>query len=142
RGERRWVHVARIGDDYRGLYRRGDPEAGPKYARHVADLIARAGAAKREIAAFIAETLPSVAGQIVFPQYYLSDAYRHIREAGGVCIADEVQVGFGRLGTHFWGFECQGVVPDIVVLGKPFGNGFPLAAVVTTPELADSCPTR
>src|SRR5262249_42583870 len=77
RGQRPWVHVAPIADDYRGLYRRGDPEAGPKYARHVADLIARAGAAKREIAAFIAETLPSVAGQIVFPQYYLSDAYRH-----------------------------------------------------------------
>jgi len=62
--------------------------------------------------------------------------YRHVRDAGGVCIADEVQVGFGRLGTHFWGFETQGVVPDIVVLGKPIGNGFPLAAVVTTEEIA------
>src|SRR5216683_2234735 len=62
----------------------------------------------------------------------------HVRGAGAVCIADEVQVGFGRLGKHFWGFESQGVVPDIVVLGKPIGNGFPLAAVVTTPEIANS----
>jgi len=59
-----------------------------------------------------------------------------VRAAGAVCVADEVQVGFGRLGTHFWGFETQGVVPDIVVLGKPIGNAFPLAAVVTTPEIA------
>ena len=90
------------------------------------------------LAAFIAETLPSVAGQIVLPRGYLAEAYRHVRAAGGVCIADEVQVGFGRLGTHFWGFETQDVVPDIVVLGKPIGNGFPLAAVVTTEAIAAS----
>jgi len=74
----------------------------------------------------------------VFPQNYLAEAYRHVRAAGAVCIADEVQVGFGRLGTHFWGFETQQVVPDIVVLGKPIGNGFPLAAVITTPAIAAS----
>ena len=61
-----------------------------------------------------------------------------MRQAGGVCIADEVQVGFGRVGTHYWGFETQDVVPDIVVLGKPMGNGHPLAGVVTTREIADS----
>jgi 4-aminobutyrate aminotransferase-like enzyme len=61
-----------------------------------------------------------------------------VRSAGGVCIADEVQVGFGRLGTHFWGFETQDVVPDIVVLGKPIGNAFPLAAVVTTRGIAQA----
>jgi 4-aminobutyrate aminotransferase-like enzyme len=80
--------------------------------------------------------MPSVAGQIVFPPGYLAEVYRHVRAGGGVCIADEVQVGFGRLGTHFWGFESQDVVPDIVVLGKPIGNSFPLAAVVTTPGIA------
>src|SRR6202035_3877048 len=138
RGQKPWVHVAPIADDYRGLYRRGDPDAGAKYARHIGELIDRARGAKRGIAAFIAETLPSVAGQVVFPQGYLTEAYQYIREAGGVCIADEVQVGFGRLGAHFWGFETQGVVPDIVVLGKPMGNGFPLAAVMTTPEIAAS----
>jgi 4-aminobutyrate aminotransferase-like enzyme len=92
----------------------------------------------RGVAAFIAETMPSVGGQIVFPPGYLAQVYRHVHAAGGVCIADEVQVGFGRLGTHFWGFETQGVVPDIVVLGKPIGNAFPLAAVITTTEIAAS----
>jgi hypothetical protein len=90
------------------------------------------------LAAFLAETLPSVAGQVVLPPGYLAEAYRHVRAAGGVCIADEVQTGFGRLGGHFWGFEAQGVVPDVVVLGKPIANGFPLGAVVTTREIAES----
>ena len=61
-----------------------------------------------------------------------------MRAAGGVCVADEVQIGFGRIGEHFWGFELDGVVPDIVTLGKPIGNGHPLGAVVTTPEIAAS----
>ncbi|MGA2814136.1 MAG: aminotransferase class III-fold pyridoxal phosphate-dependent enzyme, partial [Candidatus Acidiferrum sp.] len=81
---------------------------------------------------------PSVGGQIVFPAGYLAETYRLVRAAGAVCIADEVQVGFGRLGSHFWGFETQNVVPDVVVLGKPIGNGFPLAAVITTREIAGS----
>lgn len=133
-----WVHVAPIPDDYRGLHRRGDADAGKKYAQHVGQIIADARAAGRSIGAFIAETLPSVAGQIVFPQGYLEEAYCHVRAAGSVCIADEVQVGFGRLGTHFWGFATQHVIPDIVVFGKPIGNAFPLAAVVTTREIAAS----
>ena len=133
-----WVHVAPIADDYRGLYLRGEPDLGPRYARHVADILDRLRTQRRGVAAYIAETLPSVGGQIVFPPDYLAEVYRHVRAAGGICIADEVQVGFGRLGTHFWGFETQKVVPDIVVLGKPIGNGFPLAAVITTPEIAAS----
>jgi 4-aminobutyrate aminotransferase-like enzyme/Ser/Thr protein kinase RdoA (MazF antagonist) len=137
-GKKPWVHVAPIPDDYRGVYRRGDPDAGVKYARHVEEILERTHNEGREVAAFIAETLPSVAGQIVFPHRYLPEVYRLVRTAGGVCIADEVQVGFGRLGTKFWGFETQGVVPDIVVLGKPIGNAFPLAAVVTTEEIAAS----
>jgi 4-aminobutyrate aminotransferase-like enzyme/Ser/Thr protein kinase RdoA (MazF antagonist) len=137
-GHKPWVHVAPIADDYRGAHRRGDPEAGVKYAQCVRDMIEQLRRENREVAAFITETLPSVAGQIVFPPGYLAEAYKHVRAAGCVCIADEVQVGFGRLGTHFWGFETQGVVPDIVVLGKPTGNGFPLGAVVTSREIADS----
>jgi 4-aminobutyrate aminotransferase-like enzyme/Ser/Thr protein kinase RdoA (MazF antagonist) len=137
-GRTPWVHVAPIADDYRGPYRRDDPEAGTKYADHVGEILDRAKADGRTVAAFIAETLPSVAGQIVFPPNYLAEVYRRMRAAGAVCIADEVQVGFGRLGTHFWGFETQGVVPDIAVFGKPIGNAFPLAAVVTTPEIAAS----
>jgi 4-aminobutyrate aminotransferase-like enzyme/Ser/Thr protein kinase RdoA (MazF antagonist) len=137
-GRKSWVHVAPIPDDYRGPYRRGDAAAGTKYAQHVAEILQNAHAQSRGVAAYIAETLPSVAGQIVFPPGYLAEAYKHVRAAGGVCIADEVQVGFGRLGTHFWGFESQSVIPDIVVLGKPIGNAFPLAAVITTAEIAAS----
>jgi 4-aminobutyrate aminotransferase-like enzyme len=92
----------------------------------------------RHIAGFIAESILSCGGQIVLPDGYLTEAYKHVRNAGGVCIADEVQVGFGRVGSHFWAFETQGVVPDIVTMGKPMGNGHPIAAVVTTPEIAAS----
>lgn len=137
-GKKPWVHVAPLADDYRGLYRREDQQAGAKYARHVAEIFERTPKGGRGVAAYIAETLPSVGGQIVFPTGYLERVYKHVRAAGAVSIADEVQVGFGRLGTHFWGFETQGVVPDIVVLGKPMGNAFPLAAVVTTKEIATS----
>jgi 4-aminobutyrate aminotransferase-like enzyme len=138
RGRKRWVHVAPIADDYRGPYRRGDAQAGAKYAEHVGEILERVHGEGRGVAAYIAETLPSVGGQVVFPPNYLAEVYRRVRSAGAVCIADEVQVGFGRLGTHFWGFETQGVVPDIVVLGKPIGNAFPLAAVITTQEIAAS----
>jgi len=137
-GQKPWVHVAPIADDYRGLYRRGEFEIGKRYAAHIGEILEKAKRKGREVAAYIAETLPSVGGQIVFPPDYLAEVYKQVRAFGGVCIADEVQVGFGRLGTHFWGFETQGVVPDIVVFGKPIGNAFPLAAVVTTPEIAAS----
>ena len=132
------VHVAPMPDDYRGPFRREDPEAGLRYGRAVLDLVNRLRKSGRRPAAFMAESLPSVGGQIVPPPGYFEEAYRHVREAGGVCIADEVQTGFGRLGTHRWGFEAQAVVPDIVVLGKPIGNGFPLGAVITTAEIAKS----
>jgi 4-aminobutyrate aminotransferase-like enzyme/Ser/Thr protein kinase RdoA (MazF antagonist) len=136
RGRKPWVHVAPLPDGYRGRYRRTDPEAGHRYAAEVGAITDRLHADGRGLAAFLAESMPSTAGQIVFPPGYLAEAYRHVRAAGGLCIADEVQTGFGRLGTHFWGFETQGVVPDVVVLGKPIGNGFPLGAVVTTREIA------
>jgi len=137
-GRRRqpFVHVVPVPDDYRGAYRRDDPDRGAKYARAVAEVVNGLYARGSGACVFLAETLPSVAGQIVLPPGYLAAAYRHVRAADGVCIADEVQVGFGRLGTHFWGFETQGVVPDVVVMGKPIGNGFPLAAVATTREIA------
>ena len=138
KGPQPWVHVAPLPDDYRGPYRRGDAQIGRKYAAHVGELIAQLQARGRGLAGFIAETLPSVGGQIVLPEGYLAAVYEHVRAAGGLCIADEVQVGFGRLGSHFWGFDSQHVVPDVVVLGKPIGNSFPLAAVVTTPEVAAS----
>ncbi|HET8967028.1 MAG TPA: aminotransferase class III-fold pyridoxal phosphate-dependent enzyme [Candidatus Acidoferrum sp.] len=136
-GKKPWVHIAPLADDYRGIYRRAEPDLGAKYAKHAGDICGELQSRGKR-PTYIAETLPSVGGQIVFPPGYLAEVYRYVRAAGGVCIADEVQVGFGRLGTHFWGFETQGVIPDIVVFGKPIGNSFPLAAVVATREIADS----
>jgi 4-aminobutyrate aminotransferase-like enzyme/Ser/Thr protein kinase RdoA (MazF antagonist)/murein DD-endopeptidase MepM/ murein hydrolase activator NlpD len=137
-GAPEWVHVAPLADDYRGPYKRSDPRAGAKYAAHAAYLIDTLRARGRELAAFIAESCPSVGGQIIFPAGYLAGVYQAVRAAGGVCIADEVQTGLGRIGTHGWAFEAQSVVPDIVVMGKPLGNGHPLAAVVTTRAIADA----
>ena len=111
----------------------------PRTAADAEDV--RRQAEGRRPAAFIAESLPGVAGQIVLPDGYLRAAYAHARAAGAVCIADEVQVGFGRVGRAFWGFELGGVVPDIVTLGKPIGNGHPIGAVVTTPAIAGSFET-
>ncbi len=133
-----WVHVAPLADDYRGPYKRDDAEAGSKYAADVARLVTALSTRGCELAAFIAESCPSVGGQIVFPAGYLMGVYHAVRSVGGLCIADEVQTGLGRIGTHFWGFEQQGVVPDLVVMGKPLGNGHPLAAVVTTRAIADA----
>jgi 4-aminobutyrate aminotransferase-like enzyme len=135
------VHKVLTPDGYRGPYKRLDAEAGIKYARPVQKAVAGIQEQGKGVAAFISESLMSCAGQIVFPDGYLQEAFFHVRKAGGVCIADEVQVGFGRVGSHFWGFETQGVVPDIVTMGKPIGNGHPLAAVVTTPEIAASFQT-
>ncbi|NNG17859.1 MAG: aminotransferase class III-fold pyridoxal phosphate-dependent enzyme [Gemmatimonadales bacterium] len=135
-----YVHVVPTPDCYRGLYR--DPtDAGRHYASHVAEATLEARNSGKRVAAFIAESFPSCAGQIVLAPGFLTESYRLVRETGGVCIADEIQVGFGRVGSHFWGFETQGVVPDIVTMGKPIGNGHPLAAVVTTPEIAASFDT-
>ncbi|MGE5278237.1 MAG: aminotransferase class III-fold pyridoxal phosphate-dependent enzyme [Acidobacteriota bacterium] len=132
------VHKVPMPDDYRGLYRWGDAEPGERFAAHVAEAVEAARARGGKPAAFLCESLLSCGGQIVLPPGYLAAAYRHARAAGAVCIADEVQVGFGRVGTHFWGFETQGVVPDIVTMGKPIGNGHPMGAVATTPEIAAS----
>lgn len=107
-------------------------------AQHVADIVHQLHANERGLCGFICESMPSVAGQIVFPDGYLGKVYEAVRAFGGVCIADEVQTGYGRIGTHFWGFEKYDVVPDIVVLGKPIGNGHPIGAVITTRAIAGS----
>ncbi len=136
RGAPAHVHKVVRPDGYRGPYFGMDVETGSRFAAHVDDAIKALGRGGRKPAAFISESLLGCGGQIEFPRGYLAAVYRHVRSAGAVCIADEVQVGFGRVGTHFWGFETQNAVPDIVVLGKPMGNGHPLAAVVTTKEIA------
>lgn len=133
-----WVATAPVPDLYRGAYRAGDPLAGLRYAGHVGAILDRLAGEGRPAGGFIAETCPSVGGQIFFPPGYLPEVYRLVRAAGGLCIADEVQTGYGRIGTDFWAFQAHGVVPDIVVMGKPIGNGHPIGAVVTTPEIAAS----
>lgn len=130
------THIVPLPDAFRGLYR--GENTGPKYAAHVQQQIEGMQAQGRNVAAFIAESIVSCGGQIDLPSGYLKEAYQYVRAAGGVCIADEVQVGFGRVGKTFWGFQLHDVVPDIVTMGKPIGNGHPLAAVVCTRAVADA----
>jgi 4-aminobutyrate aminotransferase-like enzyme len=132
------VHAVLSPDTYRGPYGAGDADAGPRYAAAVQEAIDQIESDGRAPAAFICEALYGNAGGIVLPDGYLQAAYAHVRAAGGVCIADEVQVGYGRLGAHFWGFQQQDVVPDIVTIAKATGNGHPVAAVITTTAIADS----
>ncbi len=135
-----WVQVAPLPDPYRGRHRVSavDSEAAASgYAEGVREALARAEA-QGGAAAFLSEAIPSCGGQIVPPTGYLAAAYAVARTAGAVCIADEVQTGFGRVGNAFWAFEAEGARPDVVTMGKPIGNGHPLGAVVTTREIADA----
>jgi len=137
-GKMPWIHKALNPDLYRGPFQYNDVDAGKKYANDVNRIIEELKKENKFPAAFICETLLGVGGQIPLPPGYLKEVYKIVKQAGGLCIADEVQVGFGRVGEKFWGYELQDVVPDIVVMGKPIGNGHPLAAVVVTEELARS----
>lgn len=134
------IHHARNADPYRGPWGMDDPGAGRNYAEEIRELIRFSTSGR--VAAFFAESMQGVGGVVEFPPGYLREAYGIVREAGGVCIADEVQTGFGRTGEKFWGFETQGVIPDIVTMAKSIGNGAPLAAVVTTPEIAATVKQR
>ncbi|XP_051983366.1 ethanolamine-phosphate phospho-lyase-like [Xyrauchen texanus] len=133
------VHVALSPDIYRGKYREDHPDPANAYADNVKDIIDKAHEKGHTIAAFIAESLQSCGGQVIPPMGYFQKVAQHVRKAGGICIADEVQVGFGRVGTHFWAFQLQGedFVPDIVTMGKPIGNGHPMSCVITTREVAE-----
>ncbi|HYO20193.1 MAG TPA: aminotransferase class III-fold pyridoxal phosphate-dependent enzyme, partial [Dermatophilaceae bacterium] len=121
---------------YRGPFTGAD--AGTRYADDVRRILAELAGSGLAPAAFLCETLNGNAGGIELPEDYLRQVYDAVRAAGGVVIADEVQVGYGRLGSHFWGFEMHGVVPDIVCLAKATGNGFPVSAVVCSEAIADS----
>ena len=133
-----WTRTALVPDEFRGRYRRDDPSRATLYAADVGEALRHLDSEGHHPAAFLSESLLSCAGQIEPPQGYLTAAYEHARAAGALCIADEIQVGFGRLGSHMWGFETQGALPDIVTLGKPMGNGHPIGAVVTTREIAEA----
>ncbi|TVU19834.1 hypothetical protein EJB05_36009 [Eragrostis curvula] len=124
------VHHALNPDPYRGVF----GSDGEKYARDVQEII-EFGTTGR-VGGFISEAIQGVGGIVELAPGYLPAAYNMVRKAGGLCIADEVQAGVARTGSHFWGFEAQGVIPDIVTMAKGIGNGIPIGAVVTTPEIA------
>jgi 4-aminobutyrate aminotransferase-like enzyme len=131
-----WVHVAPQPDAYRGTHRGND--AAKLYVADFREVVDRVVKSGRKLAGFICECVPSVGGQIVLPPGYLNSVYSIVRAAGGICIADDVQTGLGRLGEWFWGFEQQDAAPDLAVWGKPIGNGFPLAAVAMTDAVAEA----
>ncbi|MFK8056252.1 MAG: aminotransferase class III-fold pyridoxal phosphate-dependent enzyme [Saprospiraceae bacterium] len=131
------THIVPIPDVYRGFH--NDPAtAGEDYADYLDTAIESVQSQGRGIAGFISESILSCGGQVVLPEGYLLSAFAKTRAAGGICISDEVQVGVGRVGEHFWGFQLQDVVPDVVVIGKPIGNGHPLGVVVCTEAMADA----
>ena len=134
------VHHAILPDRYRGPFGYDDPHAGDKYAADVLNLIQHATSGK--IAAFICEPIQGVGGTVEMPPGYLSRVYEYVRDAGGLCIADEVQSGVGRTGDSFWSFENHQVTPDIVTMAKGIGNGAPLAACVTRAEIAQALTSR
>jgi 4-aminobutyrate aminotransferase-like enzyme/aminoglycoside phosphotransferase (APT) family kinase protein len=134
-GQKPNILKAAIPDTYLGKYKNDDGSAGLAYAK---DAIAQLETFDGKIGAFIAEPIVGCGGQVPLAKGYLQAIYPAIRAQGGICISDEVQTGFGRVGTHFWGYEAQEVVPDMVVLGKPMGNGHPMGAVVCTEEIAES----
>jgi len=127
-------------DTYRGIYR--DADAAGKYASHIDTAIETLQSRGIKPAAFVIDTIVSSAGIVTLPPGYLRLAADRIRAAGGLFVADEVQPGFGRMGTHFWGYEADDLVHDIVTVGKPMGNGHPMAATVTRAELVDEFSQR
>ncbi|CAJ0931069.1 unnamed protein product, partial [Mesorhabditis belari] len=144
-----WCHVTPCPDVYRGKIRLSDAdlhdkeklkEAGVKYAEYVKEIIDEAVTKKRSVAAFFSEALQSCGGQVIPPETYFPTVAKHIHGHGGVVVIDEVQTGFGRVGSTFWAHQVngEGFVPDIVTMGKPMGNGFPVSAVVTRKEIADT----
>ena len=132
------VHIAPVPDPYRGRHRGATAESGAAYAADLGAVLAEAAAAGWPVGAVILESAPGSAGQVVPPPGYLSAAFEAARAGGAVSIADEVQVGLGRVGRAWWSFQLDGAIPDIVTMGKPLGNGHPLGAVVTTRAIADA----
>ena len=130
-----FVHTIPMPDPFRGKYR--GEESGKEYANEVQIAIDKIQESGKRVSVFIAESLMGCGGQLVPPRGFLKESFQKVSKAGGLCIADEVQIGFGRTGDHFWGFETQGIVPDIVTVGKSMGNGHPLSAVVTTKAIAE-----
>jgi len=134
-GQKDYIIKTNISDTYRGKYRNNDGSAGGNYAQDViTDLLKK----NKPVAAFISEPIVGCGGQVPLAKGYMEKLYPAIRNQGGICISDEVQTGFGRLGNYFWGYEAHNIIPDIVIIGKPMGNGHPMGAVITSNEIAKS----
>ena len=133
-----FVHQIPMPDPYRGKYRSNAGDIGLKYADCVQQILDVLHDENKQVSAFIAEAILGCGGQIFFPEGFLAAASTKVQQAGGLYIADEVQIGFGRVGSHFWGFESENARPDIVTMGKSMGNGHPISALVTTKEIADT----
>jgi 4-aminobutyrate aminotransferase-like enzyme len=132
-GKPEHVEVIPVPDVFRGEFNNLQT-AGSQYAQKVQDAVKN-----QEIGSiFIAESMLGCGGQVLLPDGFLQESFEYVRAAGGICISDEIQVGLGRVGTHYWGFELQNIIPDIFTIGKPLGNGHPIAAVVTTTEIANT----
>ena len=131
-----FVYTVPMPDPFRGKYK--GTHCADQYLQEVQQAISTIRSKELKVSAFVAEAIMGCGGQIFMPQGFLKAAFALVKNAGGLCIVDEVQIGFGRVGSHFWGFETHGVVPDIVTMGKSMGNGYPLSAVVTTREIADA----
>jgi len=137
-----YLQAVEAPNPFRGSFRYDEPELGEKYAALCDGAINALQRRGHKPAMFLADAIFDSNGVLTAPQGYLQAVYRKVRAAGGLCVADEVQSGLCRLGDHMWGFEDSGVVPDIVTMGKPIGDGHPLAAVVTTPAIAEAFSRR
>ncbi|QTD38878.1 aminotransferase class III-fold pyridoxal phosphate-dependent enzyme [Polaribacter batillariae] len=129
------THIFPIPNSFRGKYR-GENTA-EKYANEVQLLINNIHQQNKKVGGFIIEPIISCGGQVELPKGFLAKTYQKVKNAGGLCISDEVQTGIGRVGKTFWGFQLHNVIPDIITIGKPLGNGHPITAVVCTKEVAE-----
>jgi len=130
------THLMPLPDAFRGLYR--GENTGIKYANHIHEILKSLKNKDQKLAAFLHESIVSCGGQIELPEGFLNEVYQNVKAYGGLNIADEVQTGLGRVGNHWWAFQEHQVIPDIVTIGKPLGNGHPIGAVVCTREVADA----
>ena len=137
-GKKNYVHVLRMPDPIRGKWTKKNKDWIKKYIEEAKELIDKNFNKKNKLSAFFFESILGCGGQVILPKNYLKNIFKFVKNKNALCIADEVQTGFGRVGKNFWAFEEHGVIPDIVTLGKPMGNGHPIAAVITTEKIANS----
>jgi 4-aminobutyrate aminotransferase-like enzyme/Ser/Thr protein kinase RdoA (MazF antagonist) len=135
KGKPKNTHIFPIPDAFRGKFR--GENSGEKYAQEVQLLIDEIHQQNKKVGGFIIEPIISCGGQVELPSGFLQEVHKKVRKAGGLCVSDEVQTGIGRMGKTFWGFQLHNVVPDIVTIGKPLGNGHPIAAIACTKEVAE-----